>query len=238
MEQTYLVLTSAAQKVTAMAFLQSAPPREPFLHAPASVLWLIGVMVAVHVAVSFGQVPDAVVDYLVLVPARLIDGTALPAQLVPFVGYMFLHGGAMHLTINCLWLLAFGPLVARRYGGGLFLGFFLVSGIVAALLYLAFNWGSTMPVIGASGAISGLMGGGMRMIRWPGVNASKRLAPLLSRPILMFSALWLITNLVFGVIGVDGQIVAWQAHMGGYLFGLFAIGVVDWLRFGRRYSAG
>ncbi len=219
-----------------MAFLQSAPPREPFLHAPASVLWLIGVMVAIHLAVTFGQVPEAVLDYLVLVPARLVDGAELPGQLVPLVGYMFLHGGALHLTVNCLWLLAFGPIVARRYGAGLFLGFFLASGIVAALLYLAFNWGSPVPVIGASGAISGLMGGGLRMIRWPGTISSARLAPILSRPILMFSALWLITNLVFGLMGFDGQSVAWQAHMGGYLFGLVAIGLVDWL--GRRYSAG
>jgi membrane associated rhomboid family serine protease len=217
-----------------MAFLQSTPPREPFLHAPASVLWLIGVMVAVHLAVYFGQVPDVVLDCLVLVPARLIDGTPLPGQITPFVGYMFLHGGAMHLTFNCLWLLVFGPIVARRYGAGLFLGFFFASGIVAALLYIAFNWGSPMPVIGASGAISGLMGGGLRMMQWPGVAPSARLAPILSRPIVMFSALWLVTNLIFGVIGIDGQIVAWQAHMGGYLFGLFAIGFVDWLARNRK----
>lgn len=238
MEQANLQPINAPQRVTIMAFLQSSPPREPFLHAPASVLWLIGAMVAIHLAITFGQVPDAVLDYLVLVPARLIDGTALPGQLVPFIGYMFLHGGAMHLTFNCLWLLAFGPIVARRYGTGLFLGFFLLSGIVAALVYLAFNWGSTMPVIGASGAISGLMAGGLRMMRWPGSTSSARLAPILSRPILVFSGFWLITNLAFGLMGFDGQTVAWQAHMGGYLFGLGAIGMVDWLRFGRRYSAG
>ncbi|MDR3528715.1 MAG: rhomboid family intramembrane serine protease [Rhizomicrobium sp.] len=221
-----------------MAFLQSAPPREPFLHAPASVLWLIGVMVAVHLAIYFGLVPEAVLDYLVFVPARLMDGTDLLGKLVPFVGYIFLHGGAMHLTFNCLWLLAFGPIVARRYGPGLFLGFFLLSGIVSALLYLAFNWGSTIPVIGASGAISGLMGGGLRMMRWPGTPSSGRLAPIFSRQILVFSGFWLITNLIFGLAGFDGQTIAWQAHMGGYLFGLVAISAVDWLRFGRRYSAG
>lgn len=221
-----------------MAFLQSSPPREPFLHAPASVLWLIGVMVAVHVAVTFGQVPDSVLQYLVLIPASFVDGTPLPVQLAPMVGYMFLHGGYLHLTFNCLWLLAFGPIVARRYGTGLFLGFFFLSGVVAALLYIAFNWGSTLPVIGASGAISGLMGAGLRMIRWPGEVTQARLAPLFSRPVIMFTVMWLITNLIFGVIGIDGQTVAWQAHMGGYFFGLIAIGFVDWLRFGRRYSAG
>jgi membrane associated rhomboid family serine protease len=55
---------------------------------------------------------------------------------------------------------------------------------------------------------------------------------------MVFTGFWLITNLIFGLMGFDGQTVAWQAHMGGYLFGLFAIGAVDWLRFGRCYSAG
>jgi len=221
-----------------MAFLQSTPPREPFLHAPASVLWLIAVMVAVHIAIYFGRVPDVVLEYLVLIPARFTDGTALAGQLVPLVGYMFLHGGFMHLTFNCLWLLIFGALVARRYGAVTFLAFFLASGVVAALFYLAFNWGSTVPVIGASGAVSGLMGAGLRMIPWRGEKPSTRLAPLLSRPIVMFSAVWLVTNAVFGLLGFDGQTIAWQAHMGGYFFGLVAIGAIDWLRFRRRYSAG
>jgi len=128
--------------------------------------------------------------------------------------------------------------VARRYGAVTFLAFFLAAGVVAALFYLAFNWGSTVPVIGASGAVSGLMGAGLRMIPWRGEKPSTRLAPLLSRPIVMFSAVWLVTNAVFGLLGFDGQTIAWQAHMGGYFFGLVAIGTVDWLYFRRRYSAG
>lgn len=214
-----------------MAFLQSSPPREPFLHAPASVLWLIGVLVAVHLLAMYGPLPDSFWEALAFVPARLTEGGGLSAY-VPLISHMFLHGGYLHLTMNCLWLLAFGPIVARRYGAGLFLALFFAAGIAGALTHLAFNWGSPVAVIGASGGVSGLMGAGFRMIRWPGVESSKWLVPLFARPILVFSAVWLGTNLVFGMIGLGGQEIAWEAHMGGYFFGLIAISLVDRLRFG------
>jgi membrane associated rhomboid family serine protease len=86
-------------------------------------------------------------------------------------------------------------------------------------------------MIGASGGISGLMAAGFRMMRWPGVPAGVRLVPIFSRPILMFSGLWMLTNLIFGLTGfgsgTSGDQIAWQAHMGGYLFGLLAIGLFD-----------
>lgn len=219
-----------------MAFLQSSPPREPFLQAPASVLWLIGVLVAVHLVFAFGLGSDQLWASLAFIPARFEAGLSASA-LWPLVTHMFLHGGALHLIMNCLWLLAFGPLVARRYGAGWFLALFFGSGIAGALTHLAFHWGSMDAVIGASGGVSGLMGAGFRMIRWPGVETTKRLVPLFARPILTFSALWLVTNLIFGIVGFDGQIIAWEAHVGGYLCGLLAIGLVDRLRFG-AYSAG
>jgi membrane associated rhomboid family serine protease len=225
-----------------MAFLQSQPPREPFLQAPAVVLWLIAVLVAVHLALSIFPVPDAAVEAFAFVPARYAAGGSLFALTVPPVSYMFLHADAVHLTINCLWLLAFGPLVARRYGAILFLIFFLACGVAAALTHLALNWGSPVAVIGASGGISGLMAGGFRMLRWPGVALGSRLAPVLSRPILMFSAVWLTVNLIVGITGLgivgEGQVIAWQAHMGGYLCGLFGIDLVEYLHLRRARVAG
>ena len=217
-----------------MAFLQSHPPREPFLHAPAVVLGLIGVLAAIHLAVTFLPVPTSVLEQFAFVPARYAEGAGLLALVVPLVSHMFLHGSFTHLIINCLWLLAFGPVVARRCGALVFLAFFLACGVAGALAFLAFNWGSTDGMIGASGGISGLMAAGFRMLRWPGVHSSSRLVPLLSRPIVMFSTVWLVTNFLFGISGFgtgnSGQLIAWQAHMGGYLFGLIAIGGFDRLR--------
>jgi membrane associated rhomboid family serine protease len=220
-----------------MAFLQSRPPREPFLHAPGSVLGLIGGLVAIHLAVTFIPIPfDALVPY-VFIPARYVSPYLEHAPtlelVLPLVSHMFLHGSFVHLFVNCAWLLAFGPVVARRLGGLAFFVFFLASGVAGALMELALTWGAPEAMIGASGGISGLMAAGFRMMRWPGVPSSVRLAPIFSRPILAFSGLWLVTNLIFGLtgFGTDGQI-AWQAHMGGYLFGLVAIGLFD-----RRRSA-
>ncbi len=215
-----------------MAFLQSQPPREPFLHAPASVLWLIGVLVAVHLAVAIAPeaASDNIVTQLAFVPARYAQGGSLFTLVVPFVSHMFLHGDFVHLGVNCLWLLVCGPVVARRYGTVPFLLFFAACGIAGAAAHLAFNWGSPDPVIGASGGISGLMAAAIRMMRWPNVPVSGPLMPVLSRPILIFSAIWIATNTVFGILGLgtDGETqIAWQAHLGGYISGLFLIGLVE-----------
>jgi len=231
-----------------MAFLQSAPPRQPIFRAPPAVLWLIGVLTAMHLArVSRAEAQsDALVYEFGLYPLRysrafLESHMANPGTLleraVPFVSYIGLHGSWTHLIINCLWLLAFGPIVARRFGAVLFVLFFLICGIAAAAFYLAFNWGSPVPVVGASGAISGLMAAAFRML--PGqapwtVAGEAPLAPLLSRPILVFSALWGGINLMTAVTGFgmagEGGLVAWQAHLGGYVAGLLLSGVFDRLR--------
>ena len=229
-----------------MAFLQSAPPREPFLHAPASVLWLIAALVLAHVARIL--VPAALSDEILMqyafVPERYTDGLAAAGVFslaAPFVSYMFLHANFTHLTVNCIWLLAFGPIVARRYGTGLFLLFFTICGVTGAATYLAFNWGSPSGVIGASGAISGLMAAGIRMYPWSGLTQGRSMAPIFSSPVLLFSGFWIGANLLAGLTGFGAvgelQQIAWQAHLGGYLTGLFLAGGFDLLRHPRPARA-
>jgi membrane associated rhomboid family serine protease len=229
-----------------MAFLQSAPPREPFLHAPASVLWLIAALVLAHVAriLMPAALSDEILMQYAFVPERYTDGLAAGGAFslaAPFVSYMFLHANFVHLTVNCIWLLAFGPIVARRYGTGLFLLFFVICGVVGAVTYLAFNWGSPLGVIGASGAISGLMAAGIRMYPWPGLPQDRSMAPILSSPVLLFSGFWFGANLLAGLTGFGAvgelQQIAWQAHLGGYLTGLFLAGGFDLLRHSRPARA-
>ena len=231
-----------------MAFLQSAPPRQPIFRSPAIVLWLIGGLAALHLArISRPEdQADALVYEFGLYPLRysrafLESHMANPGtvweRIVPFVSYLGLHGSWTHLIINCLWLLAFGPIVARRFGSVLFLFFFLVCGLAAAVFYLALNWASPVPVVGASGAISGLMAAAVRML--PGqapwaAQSEAPLAPLFSRQIIVFTALWAAINLItaatgFGVGGEDA-LIAWQAHLGGFLAGLLLCGPFDSLR--------
>jgi membrane associated rhomboid family serine protease len=109
--------------------------------------------------------------------------------------------------------------------------------VAGAAAHLLFHWGGVDPVIGASGAISGLMAAGLRML--PGmfpwaVPGEAPLAPILSRQILTFSASWAVLNVVFGlagagILGADGPL-AWEAHLGGYLAGLLLAGPFDHLR--------
>jgi membrane associated rhomboid family serine protease len=231
-----------------MAFLQPAPPRQPFFRAPPIVPGLIVVLALAHGARTM-LTPDrsmAMIGDYGFIPARysrafleshMADPGTIWDRAVPFVSYMGLHNDWAHLAINCLWLLAFGPIVARRFGAGLFLAFFLVCGVAGAAVHLAFNWGSVMPVVGASGAISGLMGAALRML--PGQTpwatpAAAPLAPIFSRPVVMFTLVWSAINLVAGVTGLglggeSGQI-AWQVHMGGFAAGLLLCGACDRLR--------
>jgi len=220
-------------------------PRQPFLRAPAVVIGLILALVAAHVAriYAFPRASTAWIYDYGFVPARyshaylyshgLNPGNFLERAL-PFVTYMFLHGNYTHLIFNCLWLLAFGPVVARRFGVVLFLLFFLLCGIAGAAVYLALNWGSEAPVIGASGAISGLMGAGFRMI---GSNVfDRRLDPILSPRILLWSGIWVVLNVVAGFTGLGAgrfELVAWQAHLGGYAAGLLLAGPFDFWGRGR-----
>jgi membrane associated rhomboid family serine protease len=235
-----------------MAFLQSAPPRQPIFRAPAVVLWLIGGLTALHalrLLLPPARSQDVIYEYA-LIPARYSHafvvaqsdlssswpGTVLE-RAVPFLSYMGLHNDWTHLVINCLWLLAFGPVVARRLGSVLFLVFFLLCGLVGALAFLALNWGSPIPVVGASGAISGLMAAGLRMLpgQAPWVEpGSAPLAPLFSRQIVIFTAVWAAINLLAGVTGLglggESGLIAWQAHLGGFVAGLLLCEPFDLLR--------
>jgi membrane associated rhomboid family serine protease len=235
-----------------MAFLQpqqSDPwTRQPMFRVPAVVLSLIAVLVVAHGArvLAPSALSAELIRQYAFIPARYsaaflaahnADPGGWAARAIPFVSYMALHNDVTHLAINSLWLLAFGPIVARRFGGALFLLFFLVCGLAGALVHLAFNWGSLVPVIGASGAISGLMAAGLRLLpsQAPWANAGEeRMAPIFSRQILVFTLVWMGINIAAGMtgLGMGGEVglIAWQAHLGGYLAGLFLAGPFDRLR--------
>jgi membrane associated rhomboid family serine protease len=222
-----------------MAFLHSGPARQPAFNAPLVVLGLIGLLVAAHalrVALPEARSDNIIATYA-FIPARLLLPGTVWGKGVPFVSYMALHGDWMHVAINSLWLLAFGPIVARRFGAPLFLLFFVACGIAGAILFLAFDWGGGNPVVGASAAISGLMGAAIRLLpgRFPWAQPGEApMAPLLSRQVLSFSAVWVVLNAVVGTLGLglvpEGQAVAWQAHLGGYFAGLVLASLFDRLR--------
>ncbi len=224
-----------------MAVSEDSLPRQPFLRVPVSVLGLLAVLAIVYAAEALAspQTLNGIIARFAFYPARYsphfisaqhADPGSLFDRAVPFVSYIFLHGSLTHLLINSVWLVPFGTIVARRLGGFLFFVFFLVCGVAGALAFLASHWGSMEWVIGASGAISGLMAAGFRILHYPFVPeaSSGPLEPIFSRQIIVGSVVWVLINVAAGMTGLGAgpgpQVIAWQAHLGGYAAGLLLIG--------------
>ncbi|MDB5408583.1 MAG: Rhomboid family protein [Rhodospirillales bacterium] len=178
--------------------------------------------VAVHVVRLLlpPQLDDALLLEFAFIPARYtIPGAFHWTALLDPVTYQFLHGSLLHLGMNMLALLAFGSGVERRIGGWRMLIFALLCGIAAAATHFAVYPTSPDPVIGFSGALSGLFGGILRFIARRG---GTRLWPMV--------VVWLVMNVVTGETGMaggDGEIIAWVAHTGGFVAGLALFGLFD-----------
>lgn len=225
--------------------------QEPILNAPNAVLGTLAVLIAVHVALSM-LAPDQYAWWvlaLALIPARYsgfadqIPGGNV-AKVTSFMTHMAVHADIMHLAFNSLWLLAFGSVLCVRLSCLRFITFSIAGGVSGALLFLLFNQGLMAPVIGASGAVSAMMGGVMRFLfntidRGEGylthhqpsaIPAVSIMGALRDGRIVLTSVVFLATNLLavigFGKFG-DAGAIAWEDHVGGYLFGLFAFGVFD-----------
>jgi len=157
--------------------------------------------------------------------------------------YALLHGSWSHVIFNCIWLLAFGPPVARRFGAVRFLLFFVVTAVAGALAQWAYSPMEFTPLIGASAADSGLMAAAARFMFQPGAPLSilsqfgggssgppvdppavSLRAVLSDRGVLIFIAVWMVTNFLFGAgaqtLGASEAPVAWIAHVGGFVAGL------------------
>jgi membrane associated rhomboid family serine protease len=229
--------------------------REPIFNVPLVVVVLLGSFVAVHVVREFMNVAldYATMLYFAFSPARYMAPAELPGMTFPggfpakiwtFFTHMFLHGDWLHLIINSVWMLAFGTVVARRFGALRFLAFTLVTAAFGAAANLYWNWGQFVLLIGASGAISGHMAGAVRLMfsaygRFSVFQTEEmsdvRVLPLnllvQHRQALIFIVIWLGANLIFGVSGFgtgDGVgRIAWEAHMGGFISGLVLFALFD-----------
>ena len=225
--------------------------RETVFNVPGVDLALLAILIAIHAGRQFLSLEDSTWTLLAMafIPARYSGMAAdLPggdvASVTSFATHMFAHADAVHLAINGMWLLAFGSVLARRMGGPRFLLFALACGIAGALLFLVMHPGLVAPVIGASGAIAGLMGGVMRFLFSAidrGIGYRLREDPasiplmdlktaLTDRRLVLASAIFVAVNLLaligFGTFGAAGSI-AWEAHLGGYFFGLLTFGYFD-----------
>ena len=232
--------------------IPTAPPaNEPIFNVHKVVVGVLALLVAVHVARSFLS-PEEDLWYVIagaFIPARYgpaaseLPGGEAALYLSP-ITHMLLHGDWLHLALNSAWLLAFGGAIAERTGTLRFLAFFILCGLGGALAFDLANPDLMQPMIGASGAISGLMGGTLRFL-FPAMDSggfrrlrdAPRTIPLMTlsatlrdRRVLITSAILVVLNLLtiigFGSAQYSGGI-AWEAHLGGYVIGIFTYGLFD-----------
>src|SRR5262245_26147762 len=139
---------------------------------------------------------------------------------------MFLHGGWMHLGGNMLYLWIFGDNIERAMGSVRYLAFYLICGIAAGLAHIAFSGGSAVPSVGASGAISGVLGGYLLMFPQNRVRVLTR-GGVASVPVVVVLGFWIVIQLISQVGAIaqtsDGGGVAYMAHIGGFLAGLILV---------------
>ena len=136
---------------------------------------------------------------------------------------MFLHGGFFHLAGNMLYLWIFGDNVEDRVGRGRFVAFYLVCGAIAALAQALPDMRSTVPMVGASGAVSGVLGA--YLVLYPRANVLLAMPFLLARvPVFVMLGLWFAGQLARSLMIEPGEVgVAFTAHVGGFVGGAILV---------------
>lgn len=212
---------------------------EPVFNLPGIVLAAMAICVVIHlVRTQFLNVEQNldVIVYAAFIPVRYSGGYGVDlSALVPPVSYSFLHGDVLHLGVNLVWLAAFGSPLAGRTGNARFALFWAVTAAAAAFLFFLLHPYGHAPLVGASGAISGMMGAAARF----GFRIDRHVRPprfagpvmgvveaLRHRTVFVFLAAWFAVNFATGLLGavpgLEGQI-AWEAHVGGFLAGFFGL---------------
>jgi membrane associated rhomboid family serine protease len=189
------------------------------------------------------RLEEALIYQLGIVPAAMTHGMLPNAgQSYRIITSMFLHGGWLHIIGNMLYLWIFGNNVEDSMGHFRFAVFYLLTGIIAACAHIAFQPASTVPTIGASGAVSGILGA--YLVLHPHARI-KTLVPLfifftvVYLPAWLFLVVWIgwqvLSQTLFSV-APDGGGIAYGAHIGGFIAGAVLIPFFRKYRRGSSYS--
>ncbi|CAN5194449.1 rhomboid family intramembrane serine protease [soil metagenome] len=184
---------------------------------------------------GFSAVPFEITNNVDLVEPETItvEGQQVPVPQEPgpspiwltLFSSMFMHGGWLHLAGNMLFLWIFGDNVEHRIGHGLYVVFYLVAGVIASFAQIMIDTGSIIPTLGASGAISGVLGAYLVMFPTNRVTVFvfRFLVPV---PAIVAIGMWAVLQFIngFGAIAVTEQTggVAYMAHIGGFVAGVVA----------------
>lgn len=220
---------------------------KPAINLPGPLLATLGLLIGLYVLDAYILSDDMRAYFLfelAFTPLRYefpLSGQGLEWLWTP-VTYSFLHGSVEHLAFNGLWLAAFGAPVFRRIGFKRYVVFWALSAASSAFFHAALNWGEATILIGASGVISALMGAACRfafpangsgMFRQDVHRLPRQgiIGAMRNRTVLIFTLLWFLGNVLVAVgiplVGGDDAQIAWDAHIGGFLFGYFLFGLFD-----------
>lgn len=202
---------------------------------PPTVTWTLIIVNCLVFLLQISLHPSATKAFLfnfALIPSRYFGELSMvypPHGLLdylPFMTNMFLHGGWLHLIFNMWSLWVFAPAVEDRLGVVRFTVFYLLSGISASFAHAFFNPSSTIPALGASGAIAGVIGCYVRMFP---LSRLIVLVPIVfipfffEMPAIIFALLWFVMQIIPGLVELilppDSGGVAWWAHIGGFVAG-------------------
>jgi membrane associated rhomboid family serine protease len=201
-----------------------APGRQPMFNVPPVTLWLVGAITAMFVLVHALPGPWSITlqAWLSVIPLRLQDALGGPyglgtvAAAATLLTYALIHVSMLHFLVNAGFLLAFGSFCERGLGRQRYLVLVAGSAVAAAVTQAAVDWGLPIIVYGASGIVSGCMGGMVRLVLAGG-------HPERQRFVLSFVGALFVLNLLVGLLGsavlpLDAE-VAWEAHIGGFIAG-------------------
>lgn len=230
----YVTFLLIAINTAVMAWLASLPPLErqeevlehgfiPARIAQLSHPQVLEVPVVMEVAARNGQFPPQrqIVKKIGLSPSAVaIFGSLLTT--------MFMHGGWMHLVGNMWFLWIFGNNVEDRLGPLLYFGFYFVGGLLATTCHWAYDPQSTMPVVGASGAVSTILGA--YAVTWPKATVSTLIffgfITIVEIPALLWLGFWFGGQLVDAFFNRDLGVAVW-AHIGGFVAGAFLMPILS-----------
>jgi membrane associated rhomboid family serine protease len=220
--------------------------QNPTRRLPVATVILIALNVAVFVFALLlpraGLTLDGFYSRAGLIPYELANRVDVPpSDLVPWwatpLTSMFMHGGWLHLIFNMLYLWIFGNNVEDLMGRARFVAFYLCCGLVAAFIQVLVDVDSTTPVIGASGAVAGVLGA--YIVRWPRARVTTLvvlifLFPVVQLPAWVLLGIWFVMQAAQGALSLRGAAdVAYFAHIGGFVAGMILMWAFAALRIRR-----
>jgi membrane associated rhomboid family serine protease len=219
---------------------------QPIFNLPRSLVATLVLLIAIYAVWAYLLSEDMqayVIVHFGFTPLRYdypILGQSLEWLWTP-VTYSLLHGSIEHIGFNALWLAAFGAPVVRRIGTFRYLLFWMFSAAASAFFHAALHWGDETLLVGASGVVSALMGAACRFA-FPAGRGYDRVSghlyphqPIVAafgnRTVVIFIVMWLLGNVLIALglplMGAESGEIAWDAHIGGFLFGFLLFALFD-----------